>query len=216
MSMKFKTLAVIASALSLAAIANAQPITSFVNLDFDSGGVSNPFKGFDAPSSPEIIGWRNLNDAASLSDAGVEGPGAWWGTYQNQSTFMGNGNGAYNLSTYTIAAGDLFTVDFFAKSWDNPTLATFTVTLFYDTPANVIGSYTTATLPPGWTEFALTPIAASVASVGGQLGIQFVNSGTANFANLDEVTVAVVPEPASISLMALAGLGMMLKLRRKS
>jgi hypothetical protein len=215
--MKFKHLALVASALSLAATANAQSITSFENLDFDSGVVNQGggFNGFDNPSH-DIAGWRNLNDAAALVDSGVEGQGAWWGPYEDKSAFMRFGDGAYNLSDYTIQAGDLFSISFFAKSWDNPSVAEWTATLFYDTPANVIGSYTTGTSLTGtWTQYSTpTPIAATGASEGGKLGVIFLNSGAANFANLDEIQINVVPEPSAISLMAMAGLGMLLRRRQ--
>jgi hypothetical protein len=213
--MKLKTLAVIAAALALAASAPAQVITSFVNLDFDSGGVSGPFKGFDAPDAPEIIGWNNN---ANLSDAGVEASGAWWGTYQDKSAFMNNGGSAFNLSDYTIQSGDAFSIEFYAKCWWGDGL--WTVSLFYDNPANVIGSYTT----PGttvthweWTQYATTtPIAATEASVGGKLGILFASTGPAIACFDETVVTAVVPEPTTLSLAAVAGLGLVLARRRKS
>jgi hypothetical protein len=172
------------------------------------------FNGFDNPNC-EIIGWRNLNNAATLVDSGVEGQGAWWAPYEDKSAFMRFGDGAYNLSDYTIQAGDLFAIELFAKSWNNPSVAAWTITLFYDNPANVIGSYSTPSLTGTWTQYSTpAPIVASGASAGGKLGILVVNSGTANFANVDEIQVNVVPEPTTISLMAMAGLGMLLRRRQ--
>jgi hypothetical protein len=218
-----KCLAIAASILSLAAVANAQTDISsqFVNLDFDSGGVSGPFDGFDAPGSPEIIGWNNMPNAfaPNLDDAGVEASGAWWGTYQANSAFMADGDGAYNLSSYTIQAGDQFSIDFFAKCWWDDGL--WTVSLFYDTPANVIGTYSTpgTTVPHwSWSEYSTTtPITATVASEGHQLGILFVSSG-AGVACLDEVVVTVtpVPEPGTMALLALGGTSLLLWRRRQT
>jgi hypothetical protein len=215
--MKYKNLAIVAAVLAGAAMSNAQPITSFVNLDFDAGGVNTGFgfNGFDRADA-DIIGWRNLNDAPTLVDSGVEGPGAWWGPYEVNAAFMRFGDGAYNLSDYTIQAGDAFSIDFFARSWDGDnSQAAWTVSLFYDNPANLIGSYTTS-LSGTWTQYSTpTPIDATGASVGGKLGIQFVNSGPNHFASVDEITVtAVVPEPTTISLVAVAGLGLLLGRRR--
>ena len=110
-----KVLTVLLIVALLTTVSQAAVIDSFVNADFDSGAVSNPFKGFDAPGAPEIIGWTNY-PAGALNDAGVEGSGAWWGTYQNNSAFMSNPNdAAYNLSSYVIKAGDAFTVSFYGK-----------------------------------------------------------------------------------------------------
>ncbi len=213
--MKLNKLSAIAAALSITVATNAQLITSFTNLDFDSGGVSTGgnFNGFDNPNC-EIIGWNNN---AGLNDAGVEGPGAWWNPYQINSAFMNNGGSAYNLSDYTIQAGDNFSIDFQAKCWWGDGL--WTVSLFYDNPANVIGSYTT----PGttvthwdWSQYSTTaPIVATGASVGGKLGILIASTGPA-IACIDEIAVTtVVPEPTTLSLMAVAGLGLLLQRRRK-
>jgi hypothetical protein len=201
-------------AMGLTATANAQIITSFVNLDFDSGGVTTPgpFKGFDAPDAPEIIGWQNYG---TTSDAGVEAAGAWWlAGYANQNAaFINNGGGAYNMSSYVIQAGDAFTTSFISWHWWNQ--GQMTVSLFYDNPGNVIGSYvvnTTAWTPTTY-DNAAAPITATAGSVGGTLGILFQSTG-AGVATLDEVVVTTVPEPATISLVAVAGLGMLLRRRQ--
>lgn len=206
-----KQLAIIAATVALAGTVNAQPVTSFQNLDFDAG-VQNFPNGYDNPAN-DVPGWR---DYTAIQDSGTEGPNAWWGTYENYAAFMRTTEGAYNLSDYTIQAGDLFSADFFAKSWDgDQSQAQWTVSFFYDTPANIIGSYTTPTLTGTWTQYSTpTPIAATGASEGGKLGVIFLNSGAANFASLDEVQVNVVPEPSVISLFAVAGVGMLLNRRR--
>jgi hypothetical protein len=221
--MKYKNLAVIASVLSLAAAASAADISShFVNLDFDSGVVNTGFgyNGFDNPNA-DIIGWRNLNNAPALGDSGVEGPGAWWNPYQDKAAFMIPGAGAYNLSDYTIQAGDLFDISYFASEWDwhSANDGAWTISLFYDVPANVIGSFV-QTLNGGhavWSSGAYSApaaIAATAASEGHQLGIQLVSTGL-GFAQIDELTITTVPEPATFSLVALAGLGLVM-MRRKN
>lgn len=215
-NMKLKNLAIIAAALALAVTANAQPITTFTNIDFDLGGVSSGgnFNGFDNPNC-EIIGWNNN---AGLFDAGVEGPGAWWGPYQDKAAFMNGGGSAFNLSDYTIQPGDSFALSFMAQSWQwTGANGQWTATLFYDNPANVIGSYTTpGQLPENWQPwgaYTSDAISATPASVGGHLGILISNTGT-RIAQIDEITV-VVPEPTTFSLVAVAGLGLLLKRRSK-
>lgn len=223
--MKFKELAVIASTLSLAVIASAQNISGhFVNLDFDSGGVTTPgpFKGFDAPDAPEILGWANFRNGAAgpLNDAGVEGAGVgWWlgGYTHGNAAFMSSQDAAYNLSTYTIQAGDVFSIEYLGARWGWTGAGQWTATFFYDNPANVIGSYvqdiSNDWLADNVSYSSTTGIAATPASVGGHLGILLSSTG-AGIAQIDQITISV-PEPATLSLVAVAGLGMVM-LRRKS
>ena len=193
-----KKVLVLFMAAVLATVSQAVVIDSFVNLDFDSGGVSGPFKGFDAPDAPEIIGWTNYRNGAAgpLNDAGVEGPGAWWSPYEDRAAFMSPGDAAYNMSSYIIKAGDVYTISFYACEWDwDGTLAgQWTATLFYDNPANVIGTYVQG-VTGWWAAYSdAIGIAATPASVGGTLGILMTNTG-AGIVQIDEITVAVVPEP---------------------
>lgn len=200
----------------MSGIAQAGLINSFVNLDFDSGAVTTDppgFKGFDAPDAVEIIGWTDY-PASPLNDAGVEGPGAWWGPYEINAAFMSTGDGAYNMSSYTIQAGDVFTISYYAMQWQWTGIGEWTATLFYDDPANVIGTYVQSGLPNNgtWLPFSdATGIAATGASVGGTLGLIMQSTG-GGIAQIDEVTVDVVPEPAT---MLLLGLGSLALLRRK-
>ena len=174
-----------------ASVAQAELIDSFVNLDFDSGAVTTGgpgFKGFDAPDATEIIGWSNY-PAGPLADAGVEAEAAWWSPYEVNAAFMASGDGAYNMSSYVIQDGDVFQISFMAKEWSADVNGEWTVTLFYDDPANVIGTYVTGNMTNSWTAYTDTAmITATPESVGGTLGILFESTGT-SFANLDEVTV---------------------------
>lgn len=205
---------------ALATATQAADISSlFTNLDFDSGIVTSwPFKGFDAPDATEIIGWSNY-PAGPLNDAGVEGPGAWWldenytNTYGNAG-FMSGGDAAYNMSTYTIQAGDVFNIKYIAGDWGwTGTGGQWTATLFYDNPANVIGSYVqniSSWMPTATWYSDLAGIAATPASVGGTLGILMTSTGT-SIVQLDELTVNVVPEPATLALLGLGALAIVRK-----
>jgi len=199
----------------MSGIAQAGLINSFVNIDFDSDGVTTPgpFKGFDAPDAPEIVGWTNY-PAGPLNDAGIEGPGAWWNPYETNAGFMSSGDAAYTMSTYTIQSGDVYTISYYAMQCQWTGSGEWTATLFYDNPANVIGSYVQGGLPDNgtWLPFSdATGIAATPASVGGTLGILMTSTGT-GIAQIDEITVDVVPEPATMVLM---GLGSLVLVRRR-
>jgi hypothetical protein len=197
-------------------VSQAQLINSFVNANFDSGATtsaSGVFKGFDAPTATEIIGWQNYG---TVTDAGVEASGAWWiqGYAYGNCAFVNAGGGAYNLSSYVIQAGDVFTPSIVADAWGSGAI---TATLFYNDPANVIGTYTFT--PNAWHFDVWTDtagIAATGASVGGTLGIIIANTGGASNVGFDQIAVNVtpVPEPATISLLAVAGGGMLLMRRR--
>jgi hypothetical protein len=201
---KVVVVVVVLMVAALATTAQAVLINSFVNADFDSGIVTTPgpFAGFDAPAAPEIIGWSNYIDD---HDAGVEAAGAWWlAGYTNQNcAFVNPSGGATNKSSYVIQDGDQFTVSFIADSWWNG--ATARVSLWYDDPANVIGSFDSVTNQWHYDPYSnATPIAATSTSVGGTLGITVYNLGAGTL-TWDEVTVDVVPEPATLTMLVFAG-----------
>lgn len=204
---------------ALAAAAPAAVIDSFTNIDFDSGGVTTPgpFKGFDAPDAPEIEGWTNY-PAGPLNDAGVEAAGVgWWvgdGPHQNAG-FMSSGDAAYTMSTYTIQSDDVFTIEYIGGHWDWTGAGEWTATLFYDDPANVIGTYVQdyfwrSVGDVVWSTDAVG-IAATPESVGGTLGILMQNTTGDKIAQFDELTVSVVPEPATLSLLGLGALALLRK-----
>ncbi|TWT96143.1 hypothetical protein Pla108_32280 [Botrimarina colliarenosi] len=202
--------AVAAAILVVATSAQAELITSFNNLDFDAG-VAN-IGGFDNPGA-DVPGWM---DGGPIVDAGVEGPGAWWAPHEDHAAFMSSGDSAYTMSTYTIQTGDVYEIGFYAKHWEWTGTGEWTATLFYDNPANVIGAYTQGGLPDNgsWNQFSdPVGIAATPASVGGTLGILMTSTGT-GIAQVDEITVNLVPEPATTGLVSLCGAALLLIRRR--
>lgn len=173
-------------------------MVALTNADFEGSGNAFP-GGFDIAGN-DVPGWT---DYGTITDAGVENNAAWWGTYSDNSAFMQVGNGASNLSGYSIQDGDLFTVGIVAKTWD--AASEVTITLFYDDPANIIGTYTSA-VTPDWTPYSnAAPIAATPASIGGTLGIIVQNTAAVGFLNIDDVSINAVPEPSTTGLVAALG-----------
>ena len=186
-----KILIVLLTVVALTTSAQSADMSSFfTNIDFDSG-ITHIADGFDNVSE-DIIGWNNY-PSSPLSDSGVEGPGAWWGPYDNQAAFMATDDGAYNLSSYTIQQGDHFTIGYFAQWWDwTGDAGEWTVTLFYDDPANVIGTYVQSGLTGSWIEYSSPDfIVATSESVGGTLGI-LVQSTGGGIAQIDEIAITKV------------------------
>jgi len=164
----------------------------------------------------EIPGWPSPGTG---SDAGVD-TGGHSGEY---SAFLKSGTvpsaGAiYQVTDYTIQEGDVFTLRFWSTIvWEN---AEITADLFYGNEANpayVLDS--AANVPPGgwftdiWTEFELTA-SATPESVGQKLGVHFVNTGLpdGSWLKLDDVSLSVVPEPATFTLL---GLGVLFLLHKR-
>ncbi len=207
------------AAFSVATAQAAIIDSQFVNLDFDVSAQNQFPDGFDS-ATYDIPGWQ---DATAITDAGIENT-PWWGNYDNYSAFLADGNGAMNISTYVIQSGDEFDLSFYAKSWslaangwgaDGP--ADLTVSLFWGSdPANVIGSINTGVMinsnDPADYSLYQNVIAATPASVGQTLGVVATSAGF--FSNFDEVSINVIPEPATIGLIGVFGAGLLF-FRRK-
>ena len=215
--MKNTTKKLLVAVATLVAVSESQAVSLVLTNGNFEATTANAFPGGFDIGGNDVPGWQNLT---AITDSGVENSSAWWGTYSGYSAFLAKGDGAYLMTTHTIQTGDEFTLGLFAKTWIGGTTSQFVATFFYDNPANVIGTYSTG-VTDTWTAYSNpTTIAATLASVGGTLGISILNTQTAvggepgyfRAVNFDNVTIDVVPEP---SATLLGGLGMLALLRRR-
>ncbi len=183
--------------------------------------------GFDGNLAGEynISNWANTNTdftgaAAAYTDTGV----------RNQTSEAQEGNsfvfikpgdgGAFNLTTYAVlAAGDQFTLTWYARSFDG----TQGVRIFSSTD----GTYATATtlatsteataFDDTYTQFTLGYTAVA-GDVGKTIGVSFFNASSVGFTLFDNFNlnvVSAVPEPATY-LYGLVGLAFCLyRVRRR-
>lgn len=181
-----------ASVSSLAAAAEASVPVGLINGDFDDS-TAETGGGFDT-GGYDVPGWT---DFGTPTDAGIGYSNAWWLVgYENEyAAWMAAGDAAYTMSSYSIQDGDRFSVSFDAMWWTwTGTNGEWTATLFYDSPANVIGSFSSAALTDSWIAYSSPAlIVAPPESVDGTLGILFESTGT-GIAQLDEVAVSVTPD----------------------
>jgi len=154
------------------------PPTTIQVRGFDNGEVWN-----GSGDHAECPGWSNV--VSVMNDSGLEngGYGALNRDGVKNAYFMAgtttNDAGAFQITGHTIAADDIFVLDFKALViWNN---ANVTVELFYDTPANVITNFSAVPAASGWwgdtyTTYSLTNTP-PVEAYGGKLGILFKNGG---------------------------------------
>jgi hypothetical protein len=187
-------------------------------------------------STAAIPYWGSLT-AGSDSDSGAENNG---GSNSVNSGIAGSfyqpGGGAFNLVTdYTIQAGDQFTLTYYQRNTYSPNGNNDpeTVTLFSQanpiaatysySPISTLATQNVSLTPsgaslPAYTQYTLT-YTATGADAGKDIGLTIQNNANPATDNSYTVaddfnlTVTSVPEPASLSAIGLASLGL---LRRRA
>jgi len=172
-----------------------------------------------------VPGW---SESGAMYDSGIEAPGAGPGAYTGTYAAYMRGPvswdstpaySAYQLTAHSIAAGDVFTVDFAAAAnWIETSTGEMSVYLYYNNGGSrvVMDMVTVSgmTVGGGWTPGTLSVAADDhAASIGHEIGIEFKNTGNGwtsvdNFSLTVSNTVADTTAPgAPTALVATSGDG---------
>lgn len=204
-----KKIGLIFTVVACLAFVSQAAVISVNNFSFEQPGTAK-IKGWDNVGN-DIPGWSSDTQAA---DSGVESD--WPGHTEGLWTgFMMSGDPSiFNLTDHVIAAGEEFTLQVDARdNWTDGT-ADFMISLYYDVAGvrNPLAS-TIVTLDAAdtWATYSLQVAANKVAgSIGNRIGIELDNMSTtaSSWEGFDNVRLDVVPEPMTLSLLALGAVAL--------
>lgn len=204
-----KKLSVLLAVMFIVSVAHAATV-NLENAGFEqpaTGKISNDWTSIPGWSSDTAPGDSGVDNATNHIPTGAF-EGEYFGyTYQHDDP-------VWQTSNHTIAAGEVFTVDFQASdlwtnggSWGNMTVWLY----YYDegTSSRVLMDSVKVeglTYKAGWTAGSLTVAADDYAAgIGSKVGVQF--HGTDHGWNaIDDVQLDVVPEPATMILLGIGSL----------
>jgi len=223
-NLKFVTVAAIV-VLGLAGVAQATAIT-VGNYSFEL-----PVGTVEFPTLAQQGGtgwsWQSDSNWGSYTDAGVTTAKHSLGSQSGIICSLDSGKAyAWQITDSVMAAGDVFTLTVdFSKSYDGGCsgYVRYFSLVASDSAGNPSSPLTTelvtdtASVSTGWTENTLS-YTATAADAGKYVGIQFhgVNlGGYAYYFDNVRLDVIPIPEPATIGLLALGGVGMVALRRRR-
>ena len=203
-------------------MAQANMIT---NGDFSANAAAyTTFPGYSSSPNPaDPTGWTGVN--------GVNGPDTgFYPTTSNNLPFSPAPNGtingnlpdfvfmqspsAYLSQTVPTTAGQAYTLTYYGAARAGETSDVLEVILTNATDNAQITSQTPAIIDTGWTPFTLTFTAPSASTA-----VEFLNNNGSNAAggtvDVTNVAMAAVPEPATLGLFAIGGIGLLLAARRR-
>ncbi|MES2476565.1 MAG: PEP-CTERM sorting domain-containing protein [Verrucomicrobiota bacterium] len=188
---------------------------SFESSDLSIAGDAK--NGFDMVGK-DITNWQNTDTTYagvfdnSYDDTGVDynAGGAHSG---NQFAFVhGGDSGTFNLTSYIISPGDLFTLTWWGRA------DTIAVRLFSSSD----GTYGTASTlnelvqvqDNAYTQYSFN-YAAVPADYGKTIGVSIFHPLAGGWSNADDVMLTVVPEPSSSMSLIFGGAALVLRRSRK-
>ncbi len=219
--------------LTAVSLAQAQPIT-LVNPSFEQPGTTKISTGWST-----VPGWGYFNGAGAASDSGVENDAPLNGVMNAYMYAADSHAGIYpsQQTGYSIVGGENIQLTFDAKysygstgpggGWSQPMSAPEQVQadLYYVSGgvpvvfASDVITWDASGAGVPWASYVFTG-SAPLAAAGNLLGVDFKNVSADpnyyNWAEVDNVGLNVVPEPASMALIGLGGLALVVFRRRSA
>ena len=204
-----------AAALFSAVPAFAQNV--LVNGGMETGQANSPFvanwlPNGVAPNTTNTYAQDSTNPHGGLFDA--QFTGASQGNGANAALFQITGPGSVSPGNYTL--------NFWAKTtFVGPSGVGFYQVIFFDSLNGVVGSTGVQNITNSPAGYTLNTLNITFPAATDHVQVEFdavvgAIDGSSTTINLDDVSLAPVPEPTSLALAALGGGAMAIRLRRRS
>lgn len=172
--------------------------------------------GFDT-AGKDLVNWANtgtsyLGGAGTYGDVGVDNNSGGAHSGNQFAFFHGGEGGAYNLTSYAIQAGDQFTLSWWGRA-DTIAIRLFSSTDGTYGTAATLGEITQLQSSGTYTQYSFNYNAVP-GDVGKTIGVSIFNP-VVGYANVDDVSLAVVPEASSSMALAVSGAAILLRRSRR-
>lgn len=144
---------------------------------------------WDNDPDGDVTYWNLFPGVTAFNDSGTE-TNAGLATHGSKVAFLQNGNAAYNMTSYIIQAGDVFTF-----LWDARSGAAHNVSLVYNNGGILtpLGTPVTSNAT-GLNKTGTYTVVTGDTCIGKTIGIKLASTG--NYPNIDNVRLSVMPSPS--------------------